>query len=144
MAYQKFQRYYNEDEFGLTSDVDVNADEWKRIGEIIVPAQTYLTFGAGSISNGVDYRRTCKIVLKDGSGNLISGKVRFAILNNAETRKIVVAEERTESLEQGVKLGEYPVKAQEDSKLILEFKPDANATISASNSTILVPTTAYQ
>jgi len=144
MAYQKFERYYNEDEFGLTADVSVTANEWKRIGEIMVPAQTYLTFGAGAIANGVDYRRECKIILKDGSGNLISGKVRFAILNNAETKKIVVAEERTESLEQGVKLGEYPVKAKEDSKLVLEFKPDADATVSASNSTILVPTTAYQ
>lgn len=140
---EKFERYYNATEFGLTADVSVNAGEWKRIGEIIVPAQTLLTFGAGAINNGVDYRREAKIILKDSSGSEISGKVRFAILNAQETKKIVVSEERTEELSTSVKLGEYMTKAKEDSKLVIEFQPDLAATISAANSTILVPTTAY-
>ena len=140
---QKFERYYNADEFGFTADISVNAGEWKRIGIVEVPAQTYLTFGAGAIANGVDYRREAKVILKDGSGNLIPGKVRFEITNAQETYHRLVSEERTEELENGVKLGEYPAKAKEDSKLVILFKPDSNATVSKDNSTVLIPTTAY-
>ena len=150
---QKFPRVYNKSDFGLTSDVTCQPNMWTTIGTVTVPAQQYITFGIGTVANGVDTREVCYIDLKDGSDAAVDGKVRLVLANANLTKEIVVAEQRTERLRasqndktQGFLLGEYPVKAREDSKLLIKFYPDSSSavTVSATNSTLLVPVTVYQ
>lgn len=147
----KFTRVLTLKDFGLTSNITVQPNIFNKIGEFVVPAGQLATFGVGSVTN-VDTREVCYLNLSDGTNNL-NGIVRFVISDPNEVRKIVVAEQRTERLRasqndktQGFLLAEYPVKAKEDSKLIIEFKPDSTSavTISATASSALIPATIYQ
>jgi len=150
---QKFPRIYNKSDFSLTANVTAQPSMWTTIGQVTVPAQQYVTFGIGSVAGGVDTREVCYIDLKDTTPANVDGKVRFVLADANLVKKIVVAEQRTERLRasqndktQGFLLGEFPIKAREDSKLLIEFYPDSTSavTISASDSTMLVPVTVYQ
>ncbi len=152
---QKFPRVYNKSDFGLTSDVTCQPEMWTTVGSVTVPAQQFVTFGIGSVANGVDTREVCYIKLVDSSGNQLHGKIRLVLADANLVKKIVVAEQRTERLSasendrtQGFLLGEYPIRAKEDSKLLIEFYPDSTSAVTVDHDNaetkILVPVTVYQ
>ena len=143
---QKFERFYAQSNFGLTADTAITlAGGFQRIGSLTVGAQTLATYGAGAIANGVDARRLVKVDLNTAAATpIVNCRVRFALVNAQETRKVVIAEELSQNLVIGVALGEYGIKAQEDDKLIIEAFPAANATIDVSESTMSIPTVLYQ
>ena len=143
---QKFERFYAQSDFALTTDTALTvAGGFTRIGSLTVGAQTLATFGAGMIASGVDARRLIKIDLNTAAETpILNCRIRLAIVNAQETRKVVIAEELTQNLASGVSLGEYGLKAKEDDKLIIEAFVAANATIDVSESSMSVPTTLYQ
>jgi len=143
---QKFERFYAQTDFGLTADAATTvAAGFQRVGSLTVGAQTLATYGAGAISNGVDYRRNIVVDFNSAAATpILNMRVRFAILNAQETRKVVIAEELSQNLASGVALGEYGLKAKEDDKLVIEVLPAANVTIDVSESSASIPTTLYQ
>ena len=142
MVKSKFPRTATLSEF-TNVQTDVKANTFQKIYEYVVPAQQGIRYGKGAIVNGVDDRGTLILVLKDNNGNAISGWVRLAYVDANEINKRVVMEERTEVLEAGLPLGETPPGVKEDSKLIIEFKPDSDAKISPVKSKGQIPLTIY-
>ena len=143
---QKFERYLALSDFGITADVATTvAAGFQRIGTYTVGAQTLATFGAGQIGGGVDARRDVTFTLNSAPATAINNmRVRLAIVNAQETRKVVISEELSQSLANGVKLGEYGLKAKEDDKLVIEVLPAADVTIDVSECSLAMPTTLYQ
>ena len=145
---EKFEKYLSKADFGFaTPDVVAQPGAYTRIGEVEIGAQTIGTFGAGAISNGVDFRRTATIHLKTAAdADIDDMRVRLVLTNAQETRRQLVAEELSQVLRTGILLGEYPTKAVERDKLVIEvFNSTAAAiTIGGPESSIAVPTTIYQ
>lgn len=133
---------------GKTTDTSTWVEVWK----LRVPAQQQKTLGWGGIVGGVDDRGVLYINLKDNSGTpvQIEGKIRLEIRNANETVSKVVLEERTErlrgsktDLSQAYRLGEAPIRAREDSYLVVTIKADAAKTIENDNSDLAIPVTTY-
>lgn len=144
---QKFERFYAKGDFSLAgSATAVTTTAFQRVGSLTVGAQTEATFGAGAIANGVDFRRNIVMDFKDNAGtpaNIDNMRVRLVITNAQETRRVVVAEELSQNLRSGVALGEYPIRALQDDKLLIEVLPASNVTIGTTTS-VSIPTTIYQ
>lgn len=142
---QKFPRTYNDTDFGITADVVCTASKWNKIGSVKVPAQQTIAFGGGAIANGVDSRETGTLSFDESDSTQITGVIRLAISNANETDIRIIKEDRTENWDDGVKLAETGLKAKEDSKLIIFFKPDSTKTIAQATSlVVLLPVTVYQ
>lgn len=144
---QKFERFYAKGDFSLAGTATaVTTTAFQRVGSLTVGAQTEATFGAGAIANGVDFRRNIVMDFKDNAGtpaNIDNMRVRLVITNAQETRRVVVAEELSQNLRSGVPLGEFPIRALQDDKLLIEVLPAANVTIGTTTS-VSIPTTIYQ
>ena len=151
----KFPRVFNKTDFGITADVTCQPGIYTKIGEKVVPAGQQITFGIGGVGQGVDTREVAYIKLVDSNGTQLHGKIRLVLADPNEVRKVVVAEQRTERFSasqndksQGFLLGEYLIKAKEDSKLIVEFYPDSSSAVTIdydnSNTIVLMPVTVYQ
>jgi len=150
-----FQRTYSGTDF-MSADVTCQPSQWNKVGSITVPAQQQVTFGFGNAGNGVDTRGQAYINIPTNyAGTDITGKVRLALSNANETNVVVVTEERTERFKADandrskcVLLGEYPLKAKEDSKLIIYYYPDGASAetlvYNGSDFSILLPVTVYQ
>ena len=143
---QKFDRFYSLNNFGMTADVSTTiAAGFQRVGSVSVGAQTLQAYGSGAIAGGVDARRLLKMDLNSAAATpILNMRVRFAIVNAQETRKVVIAEELSQNLVSGVAFGEYPLLAKEDDKLVIEVLPAANVLIDVSESSCSIPTTLYQ
>jgi len=122
---------------------NVKAGTHQKIFEYVVPAQQGIRFGKGAIIGGVDDRGDLILELRDSNGNIIHGWVRFSYTDANETEKKLKLEERTEKLSEGIKMGELPPGVKEDSKLIIEFKPDNDAVIDPTKSKGQIPLTIY-
>lgn len=126
------------------------AGDFQTIAKLVVPAQQFMTFGAGNIVNGVDDRGILYCKTMDGSTTPaeIKGTVRLVLADANEVKKVVVVEVRSEQVtasktdaNNSYKLAQYPAWAKEDSKLIIEFKPDKTFTFSKANSDYQIPIT---
>lgn len=146
---QKFEKTLTLSDMTSTN-TSVKSGTWVKIFEYRVGAQQMATWGAGAIQGGVDNRKIAYLKLQNSTPSEIKGWVRLVIADANEVRKVVVFEERTERLSasktdktQAYLLGEYPIKAKEDSKLIIEFKSDSDDTIDVSKSEAMLPITIY-
>lgn len=132
-----------------TSGLDVVEGKWNRLGAYEVPAQQIIQLGQGDArfpaNQGYIY-----IYIKDTSATPaeVTGKIRLMIADANEVNYRVIFEEREEVLHGDLsdknKLKAFPLdprQAKEDDKIILEIMPDADATVSLANSTVLVPST---
>lgn len=155
MPLQPFQRIYNIADFGITADVVFAKSMWNKVGAVTVPAQQKVTWGHGGTGGGVDTRGQAYLKMCIGTTTFAVGKIRLALANANETQIVVVAEERTERFQADesdrnkcVLLGEYPTKAQEDSKLMIFYYMDATSAqtfeYAGTNSKFLLPVTVYQ
>lgn len=151
---QKFPRVYNKTNFGLTADVVCQPNIYTPIGSIVVPAGQYVTFGVGGIGAGVDTREPSYIRLDSTAGQL-TGTIRLVLTDPNEINTIVVAEQRSERFGSDINdksksflLGEYSRVAQQDSKLLIQFKPDGTDAVTIdfddADTTILIPVSVYQ
>jgi hypothetical protein len=134
----------------LTSDVQVFAGKWNKIGDFIVPAQNEYRFGYGSPSQPAN-QGYVYIYLRDTAGNEVKGKVRLAVADYNERDIKNVFEEREEVLHGDLSdknkmkpLPDTGVTAREDMRLQIYLQPDSNATVSKANSVLYIPTTNVQ
>jgi hypothetical protein len=151
---QKFPRVYNKTDFGLTADVVCQPNIFTPIGQVIVPAGQNITYGIGGVGAGVDTREPAYIRL-DATGGQLQGTIRLVLTDPNEINTIVVAEQRTERFSASINdktqaflLGEYTRLAGQDSKLIIQFKPDSATAVTIdeddADTSIIMPATTYQ
>lgn len=151
----KFPRTYANADFGITADVVCQPSQWNKVGEVTVPAQQEITFGANDSTGGSSVAGRSAYIRFDDTGGQIPGKIRLALTNANETNTVVVLEEHTSKFSasqndrtQAVLIPEYPTRAKEDSKLqILFYLEEATAqTIDFDDADTLVrvPVTVYQ
>lgn len=138
-----------------TADRTLVAQTYSRVGEIVVSAQQEATFGVSTLRSGGTEGEPIYMRFVDDGGTDIDGSVRLYIANAQETNRVLVMEERTERLiasqndrTQAPLLMEFAQNAKEDSKLIIEFRPDSSTNVTfdhdAANSKFLIPVTFYQ
>ncbi len=145
----KFTQSYSLGDFDVTSNVTIPAgttdDDYHKIGSFSVDSQTLATFGNGAITNGVDYRGLWKMDLNSApSTPIVNLKIRLLLTNKKATRTRVIKEELSQNLVSGVKLGEYPQKAQEQDRLIIQGFSTTEVTITIADSTASIPITSLQ
>ena len=124
------------------------AGDFQTIAKLVVPAQQLMTFGAGNIIDGVDDRSILFAKTMDDAGNEVKGTLRLVLADANEVKKVVVVEVRSEQVtasktdaNNSYKLAQYPAWAKEDSKLIIEFRPDKAFKFSKANSDYQIPIT---
>ena len=130
-----------------TSGLAVSSGKWNRLGAYTIPAQQIIQLGQGDprlpANQGYIY-----VFIKDTSNAEVTGKVRLMISDANEVNYQVIFEEREDVLHGDIsdknKMKAFPLdprQAKEDDKIILEIYPDADKTVSLTNSTVLVPST---
>ena len=150
---QKFVRFLGKSDFGFDADVTAQPNQYNPIGELTVPAQQSMTFGIGGVGSGVDTREVCYVDLQDSTPAELDGSIRFVLSNATGTKTIVVAEQKLAKTRadkndktKGFLLGEYLTLVGQDSKMLIEYKPEGASavTVSEANSDMLIPVTTYQ
>lgn len=136
-----------------TADVVCTAGQFNKVGTYTVSAQQVAYWGSNDMISGQPQGKTAYIKFVTSAPADIPGLVRLVVANATETRSEVVLEERTERFNASVTdrtlavlLPKSALGAQEDSKLIIYFQPDATATIAYNQATTVInlPITLYQ
>jgi hypothetical protein len=133
------------------SNVSLTANEYGKLGEFIVPAQEQYRWGQGAatVEATVGF---LYIFIKDDTDAEVTGSVRLQQRDAQERNIVTVYEEEAEILhaeknnrdkQQALpEQRKYP-KVGHQSKLVIAFNPDSEATVSATNTEILAPVTVY-
>jgi len=150
-----FPKTLTKAEFNLAggSTQSIVSNVWNTIGEFVVPAQQKYRFGYGSAKEP-ENQGYLYVDLKDNSNAQIEGVIRLVYSDATGLRKQVIFEDRTNRLRGSavdkklmIPLPDTPCGlradgfAGEDDRLLIEIKPDSNATLSYDNSTIYIPAT---
>lgn len=153
MALSMFPRTLSNADFGLTADVLCNSAQWTKVGELIVHAQQYAHWGANDMIAGQPQGQTAYIQLAETGGTTMNGVIRLVVTDANEKTALLITEQRTEKFAasvndrtQAVLLPMSSIKAQEQSKLQILFKPDTTSTIDFdhTNTSIKLPVTIEQ
>lgn len=150
----KFPRVYNATSFGLTADLSLQPSQWNTVGSLTVPAGQEVAFGVGATVNGVDTREPAYIRIDNTTAGQIAGTFRLVVTNPTETKSIVVYEQRSARAGSDVNdkakawlIGEANIRAQRDSKLLIQFKPDSATAVTLTaldpDTSISMPVTVY-
>lgn len=138
---------FTENEFLTLGDVSVTTDSYNRIGAYKVEAGERVTLGQGNKNSFSDAIGRIYVDLKDNASTPanVDGKLRFVINSPQDQHKQTLVEFNTRQLRtdasdltKQVPFAEFNTGVKEDSKLVVEFKPETDTTVSATNSTMLV------
>lgn len=142
---QEFYKVLTQADF-MTASVTAYAGKWNKIGDFTVPAQQEYEFGYGDV-NHPDSAGRLYVYLKDAAGTEIKGKIRLTVTDANERVKRDVFEERSDVLHGSLTdknsmriLERIPIKAREDDRLQVYLQPDADATVSNTQTVLYVPT----
>lgn len=141
--YVKYSKNFVEDEFSIDTTVTLPAGKYTEVFVMSVPAQQIRTWGArGILGTGVDDRGTLTFAIKDASGTTIAGSARMIVTDAGRNSRVPLEEVRSTEGVTGRRVAEAKDKyVGEDSLLILEYKPDSDATATGANCTISAPIT---
>lgn len=151
----KFPRTYANSDFGITADVVCQPSQWNKVGQVTVPAQQEITFGANDPTGGSSVAGRSGYIRLDSTGGQLHGKIRLALTNANETNTVVVLEEHTSKFSadqndraKAVLIPEYPMRAKEDSKLQILFYPEGASAVTIdyddADTLVRLPVTVYQ
>ena len=135
------------------TDTAVEAGRFTEIGCYTVSAGMAVEVGFGFQTAQDEAQGRIFIDIKDNSvapGADINGLVRIELLDAQKRPLKTLFESRTELLRQGagdrtkqISLAETDAIARENKHIVVQVMPDANATVGAANSTILIDATNY-
>jgi hypothetical protein len=125
-----------------------------RIGARIIQAGELLSLGFGPQGGQNDSQGRIFVDMRDNSaspGAVVPGVVRLTAYTPQDRPLVILAEFRVETLNQNsadrTKQLPWPesiYQISEDKKLVLEFKPDATATIAQANTKMVIDITEVQ
>jgi hypothetical protein len=138
----------------MTGTVSCTAGLFTRLGARTIQAGELMSLGYGSQSGQGDAQGRIFVDLRDNTaspGVQVAGTVRLTAYTPQDRPLVILAEFRTESLNQNnsdrTKLVPWPesiYQLSEDKKLVMEFKPDATVTVSNTNSKMVIDITEVQ
>jgi len=138
-----------------SSDQTVTNAQYNTIGYKNIGAQQAGTLGWGNLQNDPANQGKVFIDIENTSGTDIDGWIRVQLANASETRVETLFEMRTERLSENptddtkwIHVPEYALKVTEDSKILLQFKPDGSAgstqVVDKDETVIYMDVTIYQ
>jgi len=150
-----FKRVLTNTDFGMGgSDITITGSQYNKVGEFTVPAQQIISVGSNDPTGGGSIAGTAGYVRFDRpTGTQTHGLLRVAVTNANETNTVIVVEEQSRrwSADQtdrtkAVLLPESMVKAREDSRIQLLWKPATAGEniVNGSSTLVLLPVTVYQ
>ena len=134
----------------MTGTVSCPSGLFTRLGARTIQAGELLSLGYGPQSGQQDAQGRIFVDIRDNTaspGAQVNGTVRLTAYTPQDRPLVILAEFRTEALNQNsadrTKLLPWPesiYQLSEDKKLVIEFKPDATATISNANTKMVIDT----
>lgn len=149
-AQRAFDRDFNVGNFDSFGG-DVTDGKYTEIARFTVPASTEYAWGYGSAANPRN-QGYLYVDLQNSTPSAVEGSIRFKQETPTGRGSEVVADFDTERLDASKTNNEQMVpfpeqvshdKVSKDSHLVVEMDPDANDTISSSDSDIIIPVTEY-
>lgn len=138
----------------MTGTVTCPAGIFTRLGARVIQAGELLSLGYGSQSGQQDAQGRIFADVRDNGtapGLQVNGTFRITAYTPQDRPLVILAEFRTEALNQNsadrTKLLPWPesiYQVSEDKKIVIEFKPDATATISNVNTKMVIDITEVQ
>jgi len=134
----EYQRVLDKSDFGWTADVSVTAGQWNKLGTFTCPAGLNVSVGRRFDGYAYAYMYTTAQV---------HGKIRIVATNPQETIKKTVLEFNTRSCGDATDKTKKPFVplrlpwVSQDSKLILEYYPEANQSLVVASCVILIDAT---
>jgi hypothetical protein len=135
----------------MAGDVVVVANQYQKIGEVIIPAGLYKSLGFGSSQSQADAIGRLFVKMMDNStapGLEVTGRFRVQVFTPQDRPYILVNEWPTSATSQGqtdrtkqIPNPESTYAAGKDYKFVFEFRPSRACTISKSQSFIQIDTT---
>jgi hypothetical protein len=147
---QAFSRDFNTENFDSFGG-DVTPGKFIELARFQVPSDTEYAIGYGRAANPENQGYQF-VDLQDGTPSAVEGTLRYKVESSTGRQSEVVADFDTERLsasktnrEQQVPLPEQVGSslATEDSFIVLELDAASSATVSASNSEVIIPLTEY-
>jgi hypothetical protein len=148
---ERFRSALTENNLISAATTSVVAGQTIKLGERVVQAGEMITIGYGEQSGQQDAVGRLFVSLKDTTATPVQlqGTVRFSVYSPQNRPLLNLAEFRTETLLYGgandrslnVPLPENFTWLSEDKKLVLEFISDTTATLSKTNSDLLMDIT---
>lgn len=124
------------------------AGQYNKLGEYKVQAGEMVGLGYGAQNGQENATGRLYSLLKIAAGTEVAGTIRLSIYSPQDRPILVVDEFRTETINQNAtdrtKQVPFPFKniwVTEDKKIVMEFKPDADATLDKTKCVVLMDIT---
>ncbi|MDP4170145.1 MAG: hypothetical protein Q8906_06000 [Bacillota bacterium] len=138
----------------MTGTVACTQGLFTRLGARVIQAGELLSLGFGNQSGQQDAQGRIFVDIRDNTaspGAVVPGVVRLTVYTPQDRPLVILAEFRVETLNQNsadrtkqLPFPESIYQLSEDKKLVIEFKPDATATISNANTKMVIDITEVQ
>jgi hypothetical protein len=138
----------------MTGTVACTQGLFTRLGARVIQAGELLSLGFGTQSGQQDAQGRIFVDIRDNTaspGAVVPGVVRLTVYTPQDRPLVILAEFRVETLNQNsadrtkqLPFPESIYQLSEDKKLVVEFKPDATATISNANTKMVIDITEVQ
>lgn len=131
----------------ISGDIVCTQGQYNKLGEYVIPAGLHVGIGFGADGGQEAAQGRIYMLLQTAVPAAINGSVRLSIFSPQNRSLMIIDEFRTEALSTStdrtkqVPLPFSGVWVSEDKKIILEFIPDATATVSKANSTVIIDAT---
>lgn len=138
----------------MTGTVSCASGIFTRLGARTIQAGELLSLGFGSQSGQQDAQGRIFIDVRDNGtapGAVVPGVVRISAYTPQDRPLVILSEFRVETLNQNTSdrtkqlpFPESIYQLSEDKKLVIEFKPDSTATVSDTNTKMVIDITEVQ
>ena len=138
----------------MTGTVACTAGLFTRLGARVIQAGELLSLGFGNQSDQAGAQGRIFVDIRDNTANpgaVVPGIVRLTVYTPQDRPLVILAEFRVETLNQNssdrtkqLPFPESIYQISEDKKLVIEFKPDATATVSNTNTKMVIDITEVQ
>jgi hypothetical protein len=132
----------------ITADTACTTGTFTKLGEYKIQAGETVTVGYGQESGQESAQGRIFMDLKTAASAVIAGTIRLQVYSPQNRPMVILGEWRTETVSTGsgdrtkqIPLPQNLYWASEDKKIVLEFNPDATATVAKVQSTVLIDTT---
>lgn len=131
----------------MSGDVVCTAGQYNKLGEYVVPAGLHVGLGFGPDGGQESAQGRLFMDLKTSAPAAVVGTVRLSVFSPQNRSLVVLDEWRTEALvastdrTKQIPLPFNGIWVSEDKKYVLEFNPDATATVAKAQSTITIDMT---
>jgi regulator of extracellular matrix RemA (YlzA/DUF370 family) len=148
MAGERFRSAFTIASFGLATTIVCNAGQFTKLGQYVVSAGELISIGYGNLSGMDNAIGRIYAKFQNATPAAVSGVLRISIVSPQDRPLKIMHEFRTEALDTSStdRTKQTPLSIglediSEDTKIVLEFKPDTTATLTTANCTMVMDIT---